>query len=188
MKGNSISMWLLRFARQQPLYLMIAAGAAGIIWAVTGQAPSLTVTLIYSFVCGNFTMLVLENVHVPCSWRAASWSWLIYLILLLVTTPMAVTAATLVVFIFVPPALVPPAPRTSFGDFLLTAWKFPAVANLIFGAACLSYLMTGAAWKIGTVNYSGLSIRKRARGNTTPRISSKLVKYKRGCYPRSFHN
>lgn len=52
------------------------------------------------------------------------------------------TAATLVVFIFVPPALVPPAPRTSFGDFLLTAWKFPAVANLIFGSACLSYLIT----------------------------------------------
>src|SRR5437867_9771282 len=142
MKENSISMWLLRFARQQPLYLMIAAGAAGIIWAVTGQAPSLTVTLIYSFLCGNFTVLVLENAHVPCSWRKTSWSWLIYLILLLVTTPMAVKAATLVVFIFVPPALVPPAPRTSFGDFLLTAWKFPAVANLIFAAACLSYLMT----------------------------------------------
>ncbi len=135
-------MWLLRFVRQQPLYLMIAAGAAGIIWAITGQAPSLTVTLIYSFLCGNFTVLVLENAHVPCSWRKASWSWLIYLILLLVTTPMAVTAATLVVFIFVPPALVPPEPRTSFGDFLLTAWKFPAVANLIFGGACLSYLTT----------------------------------------------
>src|SRR5207249_10882451 len=63
MKENSISMWLLRFTRQQPLYLMIAAGAAGIIWAVTGQAPSVTVTLIYSFLCGNFTLLVLENVR-----------------------------------------------------------------------------------------------------------------------------
>ena len=135
-------MWLLRFTRQQPLYLMIAAGAAGIIWAVTGQAPSVTVTLIYSFLCGNFTLLVLENVRIPCSWRKASWSWLIYLILLLVITPVAVTVATFVVFISVSPALVPPAPRTSFGDFLLTAWKFPAVTNLIFGGACLSYLMT----------------------------------------------
>src|SRR5438552_4882142 len=142
MKENSISMWLLRFTRQQPLYLMIAAGAAGIIWAVTGQAPSVTVTLIYSFLCGNFTLLVLENVRIPCSWHKASWSWLIYLILLLVITPVAVTVATFVVFISVSRALVPPAPRTSFGDFLLTAWKFPAVANLIFGGACLSYLMT----------------------------------------------
>jgi sigma-B regulation protein RsbU (phosphoserine phosphatase) len=142
MKKDSISMWLLRFARQQPLYLMIAAGAAGIIWATTGHAPSLTVTLTYSFLCGNFTVLALENVHIPSSWRRASWSWLLYLILLLVITPIAVTAATLVVFILVPPALVPPAPRTSFGDFLLAAWKFPAVANLIFGSACLSYLIT----------------------------------------------
>jgi hypothetical protein len=133
MKKNPISMWLLRFARQQPLYLMIAAGAAGIIWATTGHAPSLTVTLTYSFLCGNFTVLALENVHIPSSWRRASWSWLLYLILLFVITPIAVTAATLVVFILVPPALVPPAPRTSFGDFLLAAWKFPAVANLIFG-------------------------------------------------------
>jgi sigma-B regulation protein RsbU (phosphoserine phosphatase) len=142
MKKNLISMWLLRFARQQPLYLMIAAGAAGIIWAITGHAPSLTVTLIYSFLCGNFTVLALENVHTPPSWRRGSWPWLRYLTLLFVITPIAVTAATLVVFIFVPPALVPPAPRTSFGDFLLTAWKFPAVANLIFGSACLSYLIT----------------------------------------------
>ena len=65
MKKNPISMWLLRFASQQPLYLMIAAGAAGIIWAITGHAPSLTVTLIYSFLCGNFTVLALENVHTP---------------------------------------------------------------------------------------------------------------------------
>jgi hypothetical protein len=89
---------------------MIAAGAAGIIWAVTGQSPSLTVTLIYSFLCGNFTLLVLENVHVPSSWRRASQSWLIHLILLIVTTPVAVTVATLLVFIFVPLALDPPAP------------------------------------------------------------------------------
>src|SRR5712691_7194315 len=142
MKENFISMWLLRFARQQLLYLMVAAGAAGIIWAITGQAPSLAVTLIYSFLLGNFTVLVLGNAQVSCSWRKASWSWLIYLIILLVTTPIGVTVATLVVFIVVPPALVPPAPRTSFGDFLLPAWKFPTIANLIFGSACLSYLIT----------------------------------------------
>jgi sigma-B regulation protein RsbU (phosphoserine phosphatase) len=139
MKENSISMWLLRFVSQQSLYLLIASGAAGIIWAITGQPPSLAVTLIYSFLLGNLTMLVLENVNVACSWRKASWSWLIYLILLLVSTPIGVTVATLVVFFFVPPALVPPAPRTSFGDFLLTAWKFPTVANLIFGVGYLLY-------------------------------------------------
>jgi sigma-B regulation protein RsbU (phosphoserine phosphatase) len=139
MKEHSISMWLLRFVRQQPLYLMIASGAAGIIWAITGHAPSPTVTLIYSFLLGNFTVLVLDNTRISCSWRKASWSRLIYLIVLLVTTPIGVTVATLVVFIFVPPALVPPAQRASFGDFLLTTWKFPTVASVIFGVGYLLY-------------------------------------------------
>jgi hypothetical protein len=72
-KENSVSLWLLRFARQQPLYLMIASGAAGIIWAITGHAPSLSITLIYSFLLGNCTVLVLENLHTSCSWRTVSW-------------------------------------------------------------------------------------------------------------------
>lgn len=130
---------LLRFLRRQPLYLMIAAGAAGIIWAITGQTPSLAVTLIYSLLLGNFTVLVLENMNVPRFWPKASWSRLSYLIVLLVTIPIGVTVATIFVFIFVSPPLVPPAPRTSFGEFLLTAWKFPTVASLIFGVGYLLY-------------------------------------------------
>ena len=139
MNSASILRSLLRFFRQQPLYLMIAAGAAGIIWAITGQTPSLAVTLIYSLLLGNFTVLVLENLNVPRFWPNASGSRLSYIIVLLVTTPVGVAVATLVVFCFVPPALVPPAPHTSFGNFLLTAWKFPTVASLIFGVGYLLY-------------------------------------------------
>jgi hypothetical protein len=57
MKDVSISTWLIRFARQQPLYLLIASSVIAIIWAITGQAPSLLVTLIYSFLLGNLTAL-----------------------------------------------------------------------------------------------------------------------------------
>jgi hypothetical protein len=61
MNSASISRSLLKFLRWQPLYLGIAAGVYAIFWAATGQAPSLSVTLIYSFLLGNFTTLVLEN-------------------------------------------------------------------------------------------------------------------------------
>ena len=35
MHRGSIPAWLLRLARQQPLYLMIASAVFGIFWAIT---------------------------------------------------------------------------------------------------------------------------------------------------------
>jgi len=138
----SIPGWTRTFLVRQLFCLMIAIGAAGILWALMGHAPSIPVTLIYSFALGNSTALLLESVRLPARWRAASWSWLIYIVLLLVTTPFAVALATAIVFFLVPPAMVPPAPRTSLWAFLLTAWKFPSVANLIFGLGYLAYFRT----------------------------------------------
>ncbi|HEX9155685.1 MAG TPA: hypothetical protein VF819_08980, partial [Nitrospira sp.] len=118
---------------------MIASAAIGVIWAITGRAPSLAVTLIYSFLLGNSTALVLENVKIPASWlRPPRW-WMFYLAVLLGATAATVTLATAVVFVVVPPVWLPPAPRVSFAEFLLTAWKFPTIANLIFGMGYLLY-------------------------------------------------
>ena len=139
MHRGSIPAWLLRLARQQPLYLMIAAAVFGIFWAITGQEPSLIVTLIYSFLLGNFTALVIETIPVPCSSGKSTWRWLLNLALLIATTAIAVTATTTIVFVFIPPVFLPPAPRDFFWRFLMTAWKFPAVANLIFGSGYLLY-------------------------------------------------
>jgi hypothetical protein len=139
-KDIPISARLIRFARQQPLYLLIASAVIAIIWAITGQAPSLLVTLTYSFLLGNLTVLILESTNLPRSYRAI-WPWLVPLFLLLAISAVGVTAATAIIFVAVPPERIPPAPRTSFLDFLLTAWKFPFIANLCFGAAYLLHML-----------------------------------------------
>jgi phosphoserine phosphatase RsbU/P len=139
-KDVSISAWLSRFARQQPLYLLIASSVIAIIWAITGQAPSLLVTLIYSFLLGNLTALTLETAKPARSYNAI-WPWFLRLLLLLVIGLVGVTVASAVIFFSVAPERIPPAPRTSFLDFLLTAWKFPFIANFVFGTAYLLHMV-----------------------------------------------
>ena len=135
MKSLSFSRSLLNFLRLQFLYLAIAAGVYAIFWAATGQAPSLSITLIYSFFLGNFTGLVLEHKRIPGITRKSSWYWPLNLVLLLAVTAIAVTLATLVVF------LVSGTPG-GFKRFLSTGWKFPAVANVMFGMAFFIYQTT----------------------------------------------
>jgi sigma-B regulation protein RsbU (phosphoserine phosphatase) len=136
MKSSSTSRSLLRLLRLQLLYLAIAAGVYAIFWAVTGQGPSLSVTLIYSFFLGNFTMLTMENMWIPRSARESSWYWPLNLVLLLVVTSVAVTLSTLVVF------LVSGDTQGDFKHYLSTGWKFPAVANMILGMAFFIYQAT----------------------------------------------
>ena len=126
MKTTYILRSLLRFLRLQLLYLAIAAGVYAIFWAATGQGPSLSVTLIYSFLLGNLTTLAMEHMGSPGVARESSWYWPLNLALLLAVTSVAVTFSSLVVF------LVSGTPGT-FKQFLASGWKFPTVANLIFG-------------------------------------------------------
>ena len=128
MKTTSILRSLLRFLRPQLLYLAIAAGVYAIFWAATGQGPSLSTTLIYSFLLGNLTTLVMEQMRSLGVARESSWYWPLNLALLLAVTLVAVTFSTLAVF------LVSGTPG-SFKQFLSSGWKFPTVANLIFGMA-----------------------------------------------------
>ncbi len=133
MKSESISRSIPEILRLQLLYLAIAAGVYAIFWAVTGQVPSLSTTLIYSFFLGNFTMLTLENRWIPRLARGSSWHWTLKLVLLLAVTSVAVTLSTLVIFLFW-------ADREGdFKHFLATGWKFPSVANIIFGLAVFTY-------------------------------------------------
>jgi phosphoserine phosphatase RsbU/P len=133
--------WLSAVLRRQTIVLMISAAVIGILWAITGSAPSLVVTLLYSFLLGNGTALVLEK-GVPCTLLRNRWGWLVYAAVLVVVTPILVALSTAILFAYVPPELVPPAPRDSFWLFLWKAWRFPAIANLVFGAGYTIYLLT----------------------------------------------
>jgi sigma-B regulation protein RsbU (phosphoserine phosphatase) len=134
MKSDSIPDRLRPFARQQPLYLVTATGVAAIFWAITGSAPSLAVTLIYSFALGNLTAITLESIPAPAMVKARGGCLAFYSVVLLITTPFVVTASTAIVFM----ATVP-APHGDFWRYLAHSWKFPSVANVIFGIGYLLY-------------------------------------------------
>jgi phosphoserine phosphatase RsbU/P len=137
MKSDSIPDRLRSFARRQPLYLMAATGVAAIFWAITGSAPSLGVTLIYSFALGNLAAITLENIPTPRG--ITSWSGRVFFraFLLLITTPVIVAVSTWVVFF-----VTMEPPRGDFWRYLASSWKFPAVATVIFGGGYLLYKVT----------------------------------------------
>jgi sigma-B regulation protein RsbU (phosphoserine phosphatase) len=137
MKSDSIPDRLRSFARRQPLYLMAATGVAAIFWAITGSAPSLGVTLIYSFALGNLAAITLESIPTPRG--ITSWSGRVFfrVFLLLIATPIIVSISTVIVF-FVTVA----PPRGDFWPYLAMSWKFPSVATVIFGGGYLLYKVT----------------------------------------------
>jgi phosphoserine phosphatase RsbU/P len=139
MASISISRWLLRFSLKQVRYLVLASAIVAVFWAITGQGPSLAATLIYTFVLGNVTAFALDIAGVNSSRR---WFALGHLAVLAAVIPLAVIIATAVVFVVIPPEALPPAPRTSFWAFLMTAWKFPLVASVIFGGGYFGYEVT----------------------------------------------
>lgn len=133
MKSAPIPVRLQRVLRQQPLYLVTASGVAAIFWAITGSAPSLAVTLIYSFALGNLTAVTLESIPTPKAVRNWNACLLFHAGILLMAAPAIVFVATaLVVF------AAHPEPE-GFWVYLATGWKFPLVATLIFGIGYLLY-------------------------------------------------
>jgi len=128
MKNDSIPARLRTFARQQPLYLVTASGVAAIWWAITGTAPPLSVTLIYSFTLGNLTALTLESIPPPAVVKARGACVTFYSVLLVIVTPIIVAVSTAIVFL-----VTVPAPRGDFWAYLANGWRFPSVANAIFG-------------------------------------------------------
>jgi sigma-B regulation protein RsbU (phosphoserine phosphatase) len=90
-------------------------------------------------VLGNLTAFALDLAGIN---RSRRWFALGHLAVLAVVIPLAVIIATAIVFIIIPPATLPPAPRTSFWAFLMAAWKFPLVASVVFGGGYFAYEAT----------------------------------------------
>lgn len=137
MKVHSITPGLVRWVRQQQLYIAIAVAVYAIFWAILGQRADMLATLIYTLLLCNLTVLVQEILSPLYAQRPFRSYWLIYLLLLLVTTPVWVVLATAVVY-----QIPIPQPRVPWPDFLRSGWKFPFVATLIFGVASQIYRAT----------------------------------------------
>jgi sigma-B regulation protein RsbU (phosphoserine phosphatase) len=137
MKLHSISSSLMRWVRRQQLYVAIAVAVYAIFWAILGQRADMLATLTYTLLLCNLTVLVQEQLAFLYAQRPFRSYWLIYLLLLLVTTPVWVVLSTAVVY-----QIPIPQPRVPWLDFLRSGWKFPFVATLIFGLASQIYRAT----------------------------------------------
>ena len=134
MKVHSISPGLLRWLRQQQLYIAIALAVYAIFWAIEPQRAGLFVTFIYTLLLCNLTVLAKEKLGILYAHRPFAAYWFAYLLLLLAVTPVAVVLSTTVVYL-----VTFSAPRPPLLPVLRTSWKFPFVATVIFGVVAQIY-------------------------------------------------
>jgi phosphoserine phosphatase RsbU/P len=134
MAEPAISSGLLKFLRQQQLYIAIAVAIYAMFWAI-GQQASFSVTLAYTLLLANFTMLVHQRLSFIYCGRPWISYWAIYLALLFALTPLAVMLAVLIVYRM-------HMPTTPYLLYLREGWKFPFVATIVVGIATQIYMAT----------------------------------------------
>lgn len=137
MKLHSISSAFVRWLRRQQLYIGIALAVYAIFWAIEPQRAGLLVTVIYSLLLCNLTVLFKDKLGILYAHRPFATYWLTYLLLLLVFTPFAVVSSTTVVYL-----VTFSAPRPPLIPVLRGSWKFPFVATVIFGIVAQIYYAT----------------------------------------------
>lgn len=128
---------ILRWLRQQQLYIGIALAVYAIFWAIEPQRANVVVTLLYSLLLCNLTVLAKDRLGILYAHRPFATYWLTYLLLLLVFTPVAVVLSTTVIY-FVTLSV----PRPPLVPVLRSSWKFPFVATVIFGIVAQIYYAT----------------------------------------------
>jgi sigma-B regulation protein RsbU (phosphoserine phosphatase) len=123
---------LVRFFRQQALYLSVAAVVAAVFWAI-GQEVNPATVVLYSLCFGNFITPPLHRVRCKISRRPFPYNWLIFLAALVILTPPVYVISSLVVW-----RLAPPTPQ-SLWHLITTGWKLPSLVILGFGIIWFLY-------------------------------------------------
>ena len=115
----------VQLLRQEMVYIAIAAILWAVLWA-QGQAASLVTVLVYTLCIGNLVALILPKFERLYEKRAFPYDLLIFLpILVVVTVPVYLLTTVMVWMVAFHGSVTLTA--------LLMAWKFPAVATLVFG-------------------------------------------------------
>jgi sigma-B regulation protein RsbU (phosphoserine phosphatase) len=126
---------LVRFLRQQALYLSLAAVVAAIFWAIGQQINPLTIVL-YSLCIGNLIAPPLSRLGSLFSERPFPYNWLLFLAALVILTPPVYAITSVVVW-----WIAPPSPQ-SLWNLIATGWKFPFLVTLIFSVIAFLYVTT----------------------------------------------
>ena len=126
---------LVRFARQQFVYILISVVLGAIFWAI-GQPINPFTVLLYTLCIGNLLSFGIDQVEFLFSRRPFPFNWLIFLpTLLVLTVPVYLVSTAIVWFIS------PPGPQT-LTHLLLTGWKFPFLVTFVFGFVSFLYHTT----------------------------------------------
>lgn len=126
---------LVRFLRQQAVYLAISAVAGAVFWAIGQQINPLTV-LVYSIAIGNTVVPVTQRLHRYYSEKPFPYNWLFLLPMLLVLLIPVYVVSSVVVWI-----IAPPTPQT-LEHLLRTGWKFPVLITFVAGVLFFLYQTT----------------------------------------------
>jgi phosphoserine phosphatase RsbU/P len=126
------SSWLVRFLREQGLYLSIAAIVSAIFWAI-GQHVNPGTVVLYSVLFGNLETPLLNRVACRAMGRPFPYDWLLFLAALLILTPFIYAISSVVVW-----WIAPPSPQT-LGHLLTTGWKFPFLLIVVYGIISFAY-------------------------------------------------
>jgi sigma-B regulation protein RsbU (phosphoserine phosphatase) len=126
---------LVRFARQQIVYIAVAVILGAIFWAIGLPINPYTI-LLYSLCIGNLLSPAMECVDPLYSKRPFPFNWLIFLPTLLILTVPVYLLSSVIVWLISPPS------RQTLSHLLLTGWKFPFLVTFVFGFVSFSYHMT----------------------------------------------
>lgn len=123
------------FVRRQILYLALSATLVVIFWAIGERVPFGPV-VVYTLCTGNLLSVAMERVQFLFSERPFPYNWVIFLAVLTVLSVPVYLISTAAVWLIVRPASL------TLPELLETAWRFPLVATLVFGAVSFRHQST----------------------------------------------
>lgn len=126
---------LVRFFRQQSLYIALSAIVGAIFWAIGARINPLTV-MAYSLSIGNLITPVTNRLQFLYADRSFPFDWLVFLpVLILLLLPTYIVSSAIVWLV------APPTPQ-SFEHLLRTGWKLPFLVTFVFGILVFLYRTT----------------------------------------------
>jgi phosphoserine phosphatase RsbU/P len=125
----------MRVLRRQQSYVAVAMAIYAALWAA-GRPVPLDRTLIYSLALCNLLDIMQDRLGFLYDRRELLASWAIYLTLLLILSLLGVALVNTLQF----PVLK--IPGQTLWEFLISGWKFPFMASMIYGVSSQLYRRT----------------------------------------------
>ena len=126
---------MVRFLRQQSLYIALSAVLGAIFWAI-GQRINPGTVMLYTLAIGNLITPATQRVRFLYADRAFPYNWLVFLPVLLVLVLPVYLISSLFVW-----AIAPPTPQT-YAHLIRTGWKLPFLVTFVFGILTFLYHTT----------------------------------------------